>query len=286
MLSTPSSGWRVPYLGQSVPLPGRYDSWRPYTYPRDDIQSPSQTAETVSASNQLRPRTITGIARIDSFITNHTQGFQPSTLTLLDGQTDFLFLLVAQIIVKAVQNFDRDVVFVDGGNSFDVYAVTACCRRFKLDPEQVLKRVKIARAFTVYQLDTLLTRDLERSVQELRPKLVIGACISNLFLDKDVDWTESKVIMANDFRALQKLAVDHELVMLLTKYGHQRSMHRFELNSILRSNLSPSNIIGLKPASRRKLRFITGTGRIMDYYPLPPYQLSLDEFCDGGDIYR
>jgi hypothetical protein len=229
---------------------------------------------------------ITGIARIDSFINNHTNGFHPSTITLLDGQTDFLFLLVAQIIVKSIQNFDRDVIFVDGGNSFDVYALTACCRRFKIDPEHVLKRVKVARAFTVYQLDTLLTRDLERSVHELEPKLVVGACISSLFLDKDVDWTESKSIMMNDFRVLQKLTVEHNLVMLLTKYGHHRSMHRFELNSIMRANLAPSNIIGLKTVSRHKLRFITGTGRFMDYYPLPPYQLSLDEFCEGGDIYR
>jgi hypothetical protein len=286
MLSTPSSGWRVPYLGPSVPQPGRYDSL-PHYQPREDVRSSApEPVEPLSGptSQQLQP--ITGISRIDSFITNHTNGFQPSTLTLLDGQTDFLFLLVAQIIVKAIQNFDRDVVFVDGGNSFDIYGLTACCRRFRIDPEHVLKRVKIARAFTVYQLDTLLTRNLERSVRELRPKLVVGACISSLFMDKDVNWTEAKMIMKNDFKTLHKVTADHNLIMLITKYGHHRSLHRFELNSILRANLSPSNIIGLKTVSRHKLQFVTGTGRFMEYYPLPPYQLSLDEFCDGGDIYR
>ncbi len=286
MLSTTSLSWRVPYLDMSVPQPGHYEQqhWRSHTYhaPRT---APAQLRQEFSG---VPPSSIalTGIARLDRFIAVSTNGFQPASITLLDAQTDFLFLLVAQIIAKSIQRFDRDVLFIDGGNSFDVYALTACCRRFKLDPEYVLKRVKVARAFTVYQLDTLLTRELESSVLELRPAVVIGACISNLFLDKDVNWSESKVLLQNDFQELRRVTAKYELITVLTKYGGSKSLHRFELNSILRSNLESHNIIGLKAYSKRQLRFVTGTGELMDYYPLPMYQLSLDDFCDGGDIYR
>ncbi len=279
MLSTTSLDWRVPYLDRSVPQPGHYEHWRPYRAHRA-----AQGQE--HACSATHPRASTGIARLDRFIAASTKAFQPATITLLDAQTEFLFPLVAQIIAKAVQRFDRDVVFIDGGNSFDVYALTACCRRFKLDPEYILKRVKVARAFTVYQLDTLLTRDLERSVLKHQPTVVIGACISNLFLDKDVNWSESKVLLENDFQELRRVTEKYELITILTKYGRSKSLHRFELNSILRSNLESDNILGLKANTKRQLRFVTGTGKIMDYYPLPLYQLSLDDFCEGGDIYR
>jgi len=223
---------------------------------------------------------ITTIRRLDRFI----GGFPRARISLLEGQHEFLLNLVARIIVHTVSFSDRDVIYVDGGNTLDPYLLTTACRLFRQDPEYVLRHIQVARAFTVFQLDTMLTQNLERILDQVKPRLVLVSCISELYLDRDVNWSEAKVLFESGFLKLQEMTKKYNTTTILTNLDRDRSIHRFELGRRLRQWLEPENRINLKRPSANKLRFVKGTGEFLDYLPLPSYQWSLDDFCPGGDL--
>jgi hypothetical protein len=51
-----------------------------------------------------------------------------------------------------------DVIVLDGANGFDPYMVSSFARKILIPPERLLKKIRIARAFTCYQMATLVER--------------------------------------------------------------------------------------------------------------------------------
>jgi hypothetical protein len=225
-------------------------------------------------------RVLTSIRRLDRFL----GGFEPGSITLLTSQSEFLFNLVARIIVNTVKNSQKDVVYIDGGNSLDPYLLTAACRLFRVNADEVLSRVQVARAFTVFQMDTLIVQNLERILSQHRPQLVFVSCVSELYLDRDVNWYEAKTLFGSDLQKLQRLAAKYNVTTLLTNFGRDKSIHRFELDRMLRKGIPQRHRLSIKVPARTKLRFVRGTGEFMDYFPLPAYQWTLDDFYPGGDV--
>ncbi len=52
-----------------------------------------------------------------------------------------------------------DVIVLDGANGFDPYRVSSFARKALIPPERLLKKIRIARAFTCYQMATLVRRN-------------------------------------------------------------------------------------------------------------------------------
>ena len=88
-----------------------------------------------------------------------------------------------------------------------------------------------------------------------------------------------------DLQKLEHLTEQYNVTTILTNFGIEKSIHRYELDRKLRKLLTPEHRFSIKVPSQRKLRLIKGTGEFMDYFPLPPYQWTLDDFCNGGDLY-
>jgi len=68
-----------------------------------------------------------------------------------------------------------DVILLDGANRFNPYVVSSFARNVLIPPEKLLRRIRIARAFTCYQMATLMG---ERLVSLLHARTVgaIHAC--------------------------------------------------------------------------------------------------------------
>jgi hypothetical protein len=228
----------------------------------------------------LSERVVTTIPRIDRFI----GGFARGSITLLASHSEFLFNLMARTMVNTVKCTERDVIYVDGGNSLDPYLLTTACRLFRVDADAVLRRVQVARAFTVFQLDSLIMHGLERILSTHRPRLVLIACVSELFLDRDVNWHEARTLFDTNFKKLQRLTERYNVTTLITNFGLEKSVHRFELDRKLRRGIPPQRRVSIRIPSGRKLRFVKGNGEFMDYFPLPPYQWTLDDFHADGDL--
>ena len=87
-----------------------------------------------------------------------------------------------------------NVVFVDGGNSFKLYDASRIAQFCGLDPQGVLERIFISRAFTAYQMTQLIFRRLKRAVEEFSAKLVVISDLPRLYLDEDVPEREAEEV--------------------------------------------------------------------------------------------
>src|SRR5271157_2419860 len=79
-----------------------------------------------------------------------------------------------------------DVLFVDGGNSFDPYAISDSSATQNLDAEGVLESLHVSRAFTHHQLACIITDKLPLAIRKFNAKLVVVSDITNLYCDPDV----------------------------------------------------------------------------------------------------
>ncbi|RPJ10797.1 MAG: hypothetical protein EHM36_02800 [Deltaproteobacteria bacterium] len=110
-----------------------------------------------------------------------------------------------------------DVIVLDGANGFDPYTVSSFARKALIPPEKLLKRIRIARAFTCYQMATLTERlELllcqEGTIQTGRlsspvrkPYIVLLGPVTP-FLDEDVPEREARPLFERTLRKMEALA--------------------------------------------------------------------------------
>jgi hypothetical protein len=105
-----------------------------------------------------------------------------------------------------------DVIVLDGANRFDPYAVSSFARRESLSPEDLLKSIRIARAFTCYQMATLMGERLDcllrqkSSVAQVQKPWVILLGPITTFLDEDVPEREVRPLFERSLKKVEILA--------------------------------------------------------------------------------
>ena len=91
------------------------------------------------------------------------------------------------------------VRLLDAGNCFDGYGLARQLRQHTSRWEQALERVSVARAFTCYQVETLLTE----SVSDLSPVLVLN--LLDTFYDENVNLAERLRLLDVSLGELRRL---------------------------------------------------------------------------------
>jgi hypothetical protein len=94
------------------------------------------------------------------------------------------------------------VAIIDGAMAFDVTTITAYAQARRIPPEQFLRHIHIARAFTCHQLATLLCERLDPLLTSHRVGLVIllGPCTT--FFDENIPFKDAFLLFQ---RALGKI---------------------------------------------------------------------------------
>lgn len=118
-----------------------------------------------------------------------------------------------------------NIIFIDGGNTFRLYQITRLAQLHQLDPKKVLDRIYISRAFTAYQMTSLIMQKLEDAVKNCNAKLVIVSDIAAMFLDKDVQDEEAKKIYSQVTTRLSNFAREQD-VIVVAAYPPQRDSRR------------------------------------------------------------
>lgn len=150
------------------------------------------------------------------------QGFTAGLLTCVEGPHELLTDMVHQLGVRTYQLFHQETVYLDGGYDANPYRIAKYARRMELDQEEVLKHVYISRAFTVYQLSTLVQDSLEKvAVQQQALTVVLGG-FPLLYSDGDVPTDEAHQVLVNDLVTLKALARRHHLVVVVTNDESRR----------------------------------------------------------------
>ena len=99
-----------------------------------------------------------------------------------------------------------DVIVLDGANRFDPYAVSSFARKASLSPESLLKRIRIARAFTCYQMATLMGEKLKSAIAQAQKPWVILLGPITTFLDEDVPERDVRPLFERSLRKVEILA--------------------------------------------------------------------------------
>jgi hypothetical protein len=81
---------------------------------------------------------------------------------------------------------NSDTIFIDGGNSFDVYAISNYAIEYGIEPKLALSRIHISRAFTYFQLASLLTEKLPTALKRYSSKFAVVSDITELFQDPEI----------------------------------------------------------------------------------------------------
>ena len=106
-----------------------------------------------------------------------------------------------------------EIVVLDGANRFDPYAVSFFARRRWISPETLLKKIRIARAFTCYQMSALMGEKLaaflkgEAVRQGLKPKVILLGPLTT-FLDEDVSEREVSPLLERSLKKVDALAAE------------------------------------------------------------------------------
>jgi hypothetical protein len=190
-------------------------------------------------------------------VDNIFPGFEDGDFVVLYG--DRVSFMAFALCVRSILPTDKgglgsSVVFVDGGNSFNPYLVADLARMYDLDPRAALERVYVSRAFTAYQLSSLILEKLEPFLNIKRSRLLVVSDIASLFLDRDAR-----------ARALSEIAEKKQTLVLATYYPERRSRRGLFFEAVL---FGRSNVIVKFKRRGSVLRFV-----LQDHPRIKPFSI-------------
>jgi len=154
-------------------------------------------------------------------------GFALGDFALLHGSPAVLplsmLLCVRAQLPPQLNGLGTNVIFVDGGNTFRLYDVSTIAQLHELDPKEVLERIFISRAFTAYQMTSIVFDRLQETVERYSSKLVVVSDIAGLYLDKDVPEREAKHVLSQLTLRLSRFAEENHVIVVATYPSHYPS---------------------------------------------------------------
>src|SRR2546428_7298019 len=105
------------------------------------------------------------------------------------------------------------ILWMEAANQFDLYAFAEAAKRWGDPPETLLKRLRIARAFTIYQLGALATDGLERALRQYPDAVTVVSEPLALAWDAEVPMAEARRVLRRLVAGLQRVRQQgHRLV--------------------------------------------------------------------------
>ena len=143
---------------------------------------------------------------------------------------------------------------VDGDNSFRSYLIARYARVMRLDPRLALAQVQVSRAFTCYQIATIVER-LSRQVDTADCVSVNCAgvvCLGLLgtFYDEDVAWSEAQRLLQEVIAHLKSLA-KRRPVLVTVRPPSSKARNRLGLIQVLMQQADFVQVRQLDPHSQR-----------------------------------
>jgi hypothetical protein len=174
-------------------------------------------------------------------------------LAVLQGRISHSLSL--RLCVRAVLSHplgpDSDVIFIDGGNSFDAYTISERSIEYELDSESVLQRIHLSRAFTYHQLTTLIKEKLPLAIDRFNARVAIVSDITELYCDPDIQANsrqEALDTFANTVRFLAATAKRKDALIVATNLKSRNPrmdrilLHTAHLSAVLEERGSSTEL--------------------------------------------
>jgi hypothetical protein len=162
-------------------------------------------------------------------------GFESGDFAVLSGASAALasLLCVRAQLPNQLGGLGTNVVYVDGGNTFRLYRISRIAQFHQMNPREVLERIYISRAFTAYQMASLVLDKVKEAVVKFNAKLLIVSDIAGLFLDEDILEDEAKRVFSQVTVWLSKFAKENQLTVLATCPPHEPSRRNAFLHTVI-----------------------------------------------------
>jgi len=118
-----------------------------------------------------------------------------------------------------------EVLVADGANAFDPYVVSRFARKEGLPAEELLKKIRVARAFTCHQLATLVRERLEARVSGEKASLAVLLGPATLFADEDVPGEEAALLFRKMLAGVRRMS-QRGIFFLLSQSFSQTNKNR------------------------------------------------------------
>jgi len=168
------------------------------------------------AKEILKPEIIvqSGIKELDKLI----GGFKNGEITFVDGYSNLIPNIPNQICVNTYRMFHKDIIYIDGGICADPYKIAQYARKMEIDQKEVLGHIHISRAFTVYQLATLIQDMLEPVIKRYKPQTLIIGRFPILYLDSDIRSNEAQILLRSSLHKIRELTTKYGLITIFTNF--------------------------------------------------------------------
>jgi hypothetical protein len=162
----------------------------------------------------IRPDIIvsSGIAELDRLC----GGFKAGELTLVDGNSGLIAALPDQLCANTYRTFRSETIYIDAGMRANPYQIARYARLLELDQREVLQNVLMSRAFTVYQLSTILQDLLEPTIQNHSPRTLLIGMLPALYHDPELSSREAQTLLLQDLQKIQHLTTTYHLITVCT----------------------------------------------------------------------
>jgi hypothetical protein len=121
-------------------------------------------------------------------------------------------LLLTRLCVRALMPANYGglgspfVIVVDAGNRSDLYQTVNFVRQYGLRLSHTLDRLIVSRAFTIYQLKSLLSRELPKVIEKYRPNVIVVPGLLDLFEDPNIKKAEAKRVIERILKLISETA--------------------------------------------------------------------------------
>ncbi len=163
-------------------------------------------------------------------------GFVPGDFAVIYGSPSAVSLtsllcVRAQLPIQ-LGGLSSCVIFVDGGNTFRLYNISRLAQIHHLDSKQALEKIHLSRAFTAYQMTSLIMERLKDAVEKYNAKLVVISDIAGLFLDKDIPDEEARHVFSQIVAYLQTFARQKQIILIATYLPRNASSRNDSLQTV------------------------------------------------------
>ena len=176
---------------------------------------------------------LSGIKELDEIL----GGFKAGEITFIDGNSDLISSIPNQLCVNTYRTFSSDTIYIDGGMGANPYEIARYARFMELDQKETLRHVHISRAFTVYQMSTLICDMLEAAIKKHNPRTLIIGKFPLLYLDKDVKTNEAQMILKNNIEKIRKITANYNLITIFTNPNNKMLSNLRNVRETICSNV-------------------------------------------------
>ena len=159
------------------------------------------------------------IRKIDSLV-DITTG---DTACIIAANKKHANTLLTRLCVRALMSNTQGgfnsskVIFVDAGNTSDVYQCVNFARQYGLDIKKILQSIVVSRSFTIYQLSNTIINELPGVIEQFSSAkvIIIGELLSMFVNDPLVQIKEAESLIRQIINAVRKLCTyDNKLCVI------------------------------------------------------------------------